>query len=155
QAPRAELPADAGLLVAAERGRGGDQVVVVDPNRAGPQTRGDRQRARDVPGPDAARQTVDRVVRDPDGILDRLVADHREHRPEDLLLGDPHPVVDLAEDRRLYVAAAGRRALRRAPAREELGALVLAELDVAPDRVELGLVDEGADVRVEAHRVAD
>src|SRR3989475_220576 len=117
QAPGSQLPPDPGLLEPAERCRSRDQVVVVDPYRAGLQPLRHREGAWDVPGPHPAGQAVHRVVRHPDGVFHRLVPDDRENRPEDLLLRDPHRVVHVAEDGGLDVVAALGDARRDAAAR--------------------------------------
>src|SRR5450755_4636919 len=58
----AHLTAPAGLLVAAERQRGVEHVVAVDPDRAGPELLGQGVRLGDVPGPDAGPEAVFAVV---------------------------------------------------------------------------------------------
>src|SRR5205807_1574634 len=98
QAPRTVLAADPGLLVPAERRDRGHQVVVVHPHGAGPDALRHLEGAGDVTRPHRAAQAVDGVVGHPNGILHGLVSDHRQDRPEDLLLRDLHRVVDLAED---------------------------------------------------------
>jgi hypothetical protein len=52
----AHLAAPARLLVAAERKRGIEDVVAVDPDCAGPELLGEGVRLGDVPGPDAGSQ---------------------------------------------------------------------------------------------------
>src|SRR5258708_789387 len=51
-----------GLLVASEGQRRVEDVVAVDPDRAGPQLRGDTMRLADVARPDARRQSIDALV---------------------------------------------------------------------------------------------
>ena len=48
------------------------------------------------------------AVRDPDRLVDVGRADERGRRAEDLLLGDPHARLDVAEDRRPVEVAACR-----------------------------------------------
>src|SRR5205814_972705 len=50
--------------------------------------------------PHACREPVRGVVRLLDGFVGRSEGQHREHRPEDLLLGDPVALRDVGEDRR-------------------------------------------------------
>ncbi len=70
-------------------------------------------------------------------------------RAEDLLLGDPHLGIDVAEDRRPVVEALVEPvAGGDLAAGEERRALVLADRRVRVDLLERGLVDDRADVRV-------
>src|SRR6516165_5943671 len=81
----APLAAEAALLVApagcvrAEHRR-------VDVDRATPDASGHRRRGDDVGAVHLAREAVDAVVRDPHGVIDVPVADHRQDGAEDLLL---------------------------------------------------------------------
>ena len=54
---------------------------------------------------DSAGQAVAAVVGDAHRVVVVVEGDHHEHRPEDLLLGDGHGVVDVGEQRRLDEAA--------------------------------------------------
>src|SRR5207247_9907322 len=85
-----ELAADAALHVAAEGCGDREQMVVVDPHRAGPHLLRDLERLRLVARPDRAAEAVDRVVGHADRVVDVLVADDAEHGAEDLLLRDLH-----------------------------------------------------------------
>ena len=62
-------------------------------------------------------------------------------------------LLDLGEQRRRQIEA-GRVAVQQLAAGDELGALVLADLDVRQVLVELALVDDRADLRagLQAHR---
>src|SRR6266702_2540952 len=88
EAVPAALPAEARLPVAAERRRRVETVERVGPDHAGPQAAGELEDAAALVGPHPRRQAVRGVV----GLLDRLVGSaerqHRQHRAEDLLLGD-------------------------------------------------------------------
>ena len=84
----AELAADAGLLVAAEGVPGVEEVVVVDPDRAGAQALGHPHGAGRVAAPDGAGQAVPRVVGHGDRVVVVVDTDDGQDRPEDLLLGD-------------------------------------------------------------------
>ena len=90
--------------------------------------------------------------------LERLVvvldADDGGDRAENLLAGDAHVVVDLGEQRGLQIVA-GRVAVETLAAPIELGALVLADRDVAQVLVELALVDHRADMGAGLQRVVD
>ena len=93
------------------------------------------------------------------GILVVVVGDDRQHRAEDLLLGDGHRVVDVGEDGRLHVVAGVETLGLAEPAGHDTGALVDALLDVALDAVPLGLRDERTHVhallgrRLDLHRL--
>ena len=76
-----------------------------------------------------ARQSVVGVVRDRDGLVDRVERDDDQHRAEDLLLGDPHIVGHVGEQGRFDVEA-GVRVRRDSAAGHEAGSLLLADLDV-------------------------
>src|SRR5207248_5917919 len=73
--------------------------------------------------------------------------------PEDLLARDPHVVRDRVEDRRLHEVAA-RLGARALAAEAEVGALLLAGLDVAEHAVELRLVDDRTHLRLRIERIA-
>ena len=132
------LAADAGGLVAAERGVGRVLVVAVGPHAAGLDRAAHPVGPVGVARPDAGAEAVERVV----GDLERLGVvgerGHREHRAEDLLLEDPHLVVAL-EDGRLEVVAAVQLAaeLGAVAADQQLGALLQPDLAVALDLLEL------------------
>src|SRR5262245_9123284 len=101
EAGDAHLPADAGLLVPTERRVRSEPVATVDTHGAGPDPLRDRDRPVVVGAEDGAGQAEDRVVRDPDRVVVILVADDREHRAEDLVLGDLAVRVDVGEHGRL------------------------------------------------------
>ena len=88
-------------------------------------------------------QPVGAVVGDADGVVVVLERDHHEHRPEDLLLGDGHAVVDVGEQRGLDVEPGGQVG-RHAAAADEAGALLLALVDVAEHSLLLLLRHERA-----------
>src|SRR3954462_1903948 len=131
EAVRAVLAAVAAVLVATERGDGVERTTV-DLDLAGADATSDLLGPLGVGSLHATRQAVDRVVGDADRILFVLVADDRQDRAEDLLLGDGHVVAHLAEDRRLHEVAVGVHVGRLLGATDdEVGALVDALLDVA------------------------
>src|SRR5690606_5379145 len=74
--------------------------AVVDVYDPGGHVPGRPQGLVDVPGVDAARETVGGVVVDADGFLQAVDGDDDRRRTEDLLLGDAHPRVDVREQRR-------------------------------------------------------
>src|SRR5258706_15857883 len=135
------------LLEAAE-GRVHVEGAAVDVDLAGADAARDALRARFVLGPHRAREAVGAVVGDADRVFLVLVGNDGEHRPEDLLLGDAHAVLHLAEHRGPHVVAAGRHALRRfGAAREQLGAFLLALLDVTAHALELRLRSKRSELR--------
>src|SRR5204862_7537535 len=92
-------------------------------------------------------QPVGRVVGDAAGLLLRVKRDHRHDRAEDLLAGDPRPVVHVVENRRLDKEAALRtlrERLRAATAEGELR-LPAADLEVRHHLVILLLTDQRSD----------
>src|SRR5207248_9934626 len=93
------------------------------------------------PGPDAVRRADRRgQVAHPD---------QRRRRPEDLFLRDPHPGLDVAEDRRpVEEAVAEPVAAGDLAPGEEPRALVAADLRVRVDLLERAPVDHRPDVRV-------
>src|SRR5207248_732660 len=93
---KADLAAQAGGLVAAER-RVGHRHEAVDADGASAQSVGDAVGALDVVGLDAGAQAVVGVVGDADRLFLVLDGDGRQHRAEDLVLGDRHLVVDIGE----------------------------------------------------------
>src|ERR1700728_507967 len=97
----AHLTAPAGLLVAAERQRGVEHVVAVDPDRAGPDLLRHRVRLADVPGPDAGAEPVLRVVGDRGDLVQVLERSRHDHRAEDLLADHPHVRTGVGEHRGL------------------------------------------------------
>src|ERR1700733_335612 len=92
-----QFGADTAGLYAAE---GPDRIrqVFVDTDGAGMDTSGQLKSALRVAGPDRACEAEVRVVSDVDGLLVVAVSDDRQHRTEDLLLGDRVTVVDIGEN---------------------------------------------------------
>ena len=113
EALRSALAADARVLVAAERCARIERVPV-DRVRAGADLLRDLDALRDVGGVHRTGQAVVRVVGDLDGLVDRVVGDHRQDGAEDLLAGDRHRVVDVGEDGRLDEEAIAERRSTRA-----------------------------------------
>src|SRR6476646_4682698 len=101
------LPADAGLLVAPERGVRRVLVIAVGPHPAGLDAAAGRVGQAAVAGPDARTEPVQGVVGDLQRVVGTGEGGDRDDRAEDLLLEDPHRVVAL-EDRRLDVETAGQ-----------------------------------------------
>ena len=152
---RVVLAADAGGLVAAERGTGRVGVVVVDPHAAGLDFPAGAVGDVAVAGPDAGAEAVEGVVGDAHGVVVVAEAGHGHHRAEDLLLEDPHLVVAF-EDGGLDVVAAGQVAGQFGPgaAGEDLGALLLSDVDVGEDLLQLVVGGLGAELGVGVQRVA-
>ncbi len=140
------------LLVAAERRGRVEAVVRVRPDHAGAQALRHREDPRALLRPDAGREPVRRVVRLLDRLVRRAERQHREHRPEDLLLRDPVALRDVREDGRHEPVALLRQAARRLV---DLGALLLPALDELLDLLELLPRVDRADVGVLVERVAD
>src|SRR5688572_10102691 len=151
-----ELPADAGHLVAAERRLGVDRAVRVHADDAGLQRLRGTQRLADVATPDRAAQAVRRRVGEPQRLLLRIERDDRHHRPEDLLLGDPHVVRHAIEDRREEIRAISQgRIVGFRPADHDRGPLAEPDLDVVLHPVALLCADEGPDLGRLVGRIAD
>ena len=150
----AELAADARALVAAERGAPlhGEPVDGVG---AGADAAGDVDAVVDVGRPHRARQAVVAVVGDADGVGLVVVGDDRQHRTEDLLLGDAS---SCCRRRRRSSARRTSRVSRPAgPAATggDAGAFGRALGDVALDPIALALGDQRADGALHVGRVAD
>ena len=107
-----------------------------------------------VRGPDAAGEAVVGVVGDPHRVVLVLVGLDREHRPEDLLLGDRHLRRHLGEDGGADEVAALEALGRLSAAGEQLRPLRLALLDVAADPLALDVGDQRPEPRPLVERVA-
>ena len=152
EALRSHLAADAGHLVTAERGavRLGSPLTLTMPVRMRRATATRRRGRRTTPSPKAVR----RVVRDLHRLVEVVVGEQRDDRPEDLLLRHPHGVRDVGEQRRLDVPA-----VARGPGAAATGGdrrpLAEGDAEVALDPLPLGLADQRPDVGVGVHRVPD
>ena len=142
------------LLVATERRGHVAAVVLVDPHAAHAQGLGGQVRLGQVAGPDGGGQAEDAVVGDGNGFLGGVERDHRQHRAEDLFLGDAHLVVRIVEDGRLDIHTAGlfQGALAAA---EHLGLVGMTGFDVGQHGVQVALVDQRADLGLRVQRMAD
>ena len=98
-----------------------------------------------VGGPDRAGQPELAVIGQRDRVLIAVVGDHRQHRAEDLLLGDAVGVVDVGEDRRRDEPTP-RLILRNTAADNEFRAAALTGLDVVEHPVALPRADHRADI---------
>ncbi len=134
----AEFAADAGHFEAAEGGGGVEDVVAVDPDGAGFEFGGDAVGLGDVFGPDGGGEAVHVFVAAGDDFVNVFEFDDGEDGAEDFFLGDFMVVLDVREDGRFDEVAFVADAVA---AGDELGAGILAALDVAHDFVELFLTD--------------
>src|SRR5918997_5230671 len=150
--PPPKPPAAAAPAVAAE---GGGVVVregIVDPDRAGPDAPRAPEHLLEVLRVHVRPKPERHGVREPDGLVERIDLDHRQHGPEGLLAHDPHRMLDTGQDRRPVEEAPPAEALA---ARDELRATVQGLPDVVLYLVPALRVDHGPDVRLGVHRVAD
>src|SRR5215472_3104239 len=107
------LPAEAGLLVAAERRARVEAVVRVRPHDARAEALRHPEDARALLGPDPGAQPVRRVVRLLHGLVRGSESEDREDGAKDLFLRDPVALRDVREDgRREPVALLGEDAGR-------------------------------------------
>src|SRR6266550_6540796 len=102
-------------FVAAERRCGIVEVVRVDPDSAGLDGAGHAVRLLDVLGPDAGGEAVHRAVGELDAFGLVREREHREYRPEDLLVHDLHAGLGAVEYGRLEVVALAVHLRRFAP----------------------------------------
>src|SRR5262249_44087395 len=120
----------AGVLRAAEREvhLGADRAGV-DVGDAGVEVAHGSERLVDVAREDRRGKSVPDAVRDADRLVEVMDADQRRRRAEDLSLGDPHPGLDVTEDRRAVVEALVEAVPGGTPpAGQQLRALVLADV---------------------------
>src|SRR5207244_7320805 len=117
-----EISSEPGELVAAERRCGIVEVVRVDPDSAGLDGAGHAVRLLDVLGPDAGGEAVHRAVGELDAFGLVREREHREYRPEDLLVHDLHAGLGAVKYGRLDVVALAVHLRRLAP-RYQAGAL--------------------------------
>src|SRR5262245_50189027 len=150
----AHLAAEAALFVAAKRRSGVVDVVRVDPDCARLQLARDVMRLLDVPGPHRGGESVSRVVRAGDRLVDIGKLDGRKHRAEDLLARDGHLWRHAIEYRRLQKVPPAGPDVGAAAAGDEGGAFLLCDFDVSQVVVELRLRGDGAETRLRIHRIA-
>src|SRR6266545_119704 len=153
EAEAAALTAMARLLDAAE-GRQRIEGCSVDLHLAGAHPPSDCLSPFRIGRPDATVEPVDRAVRDLSGLVLGVVRNDREHRSEDLLLGDRHVRLDVGEDSGLHEVARLQPLRRLGATGDQLGALLLALLDEPADPLLLGLGDERAQARPVLERIA-
>src|SRR5580692_9405159 len=133
--------AEARLLVTTE-GRHRIEGAAVDVHLTGAQFACDLDGLFFGAGPDAARESVGRVVGDRDGLFLRVVGDDREDRTEDLFLGDGHVVANVTENRGSDVVTLLQSLRRLDATAEEPRAFVDALRDVVANALLLGRTDE-------------
>ena len=128
--------------------------VHVDAVGAGADGGRDVEAVCDVGGPHRTGQPVVGVVGDADRVVLVAVAQHRQHRAENLLPGDAHVVGGVGEQRRLARTSRARTGSRSPPS-DDAGAFAAARLDVVLDAALLALGDKRSDVGRLVGRVAD
>src|SRR3984893_5173794 len=94
----AEFAADAGLLEAAERGGGVEDVIAIHPDGAGADAVGDGVGFGDVLGPDGGGEAVERFVGALDDFADVLEFENGHYRAEDFFLRNLHVVLHVGEN---------------------------------------------------------
>ena len=102
-----------------------------------------------------AREAVDRVVREPDGLGLVPERQDRHHRTEDLFARDAHRGRHAVEHRRAQEGAAGeRRILRHVAAAHQARALLAPDLEVALHALAVRARDQRADLGALIERIA-
>jgi hypothetical protein len=102
----------------------------------------------DAPGVDGTDEAVGGVVIDGDGLLEAAGFDDAHDRAKNFLTRNAHRRGDIVEDGRMIEPAAAALAFGKTfAAREQPRAFVEANLDVALDSFQRGLVDHGANRR--------
>src|ERR1700689_237728 len=139
----AALSAKARLLVTTE-GRHGIEGASIDVHLTGAQLTRDFDRLFFAAGPDAARESIGRIVGDRDGLFLRVVGDDGEDRTEDLLLGDGHVVANVRKDRGPDVVTLLQSFRRLDATAQEPRAFVDALRDVVANALLLGRANEWA-----------
>src|SRR5712692_1231502 len=130
----AHLPPHAAHLHPSERRGRIDQFVGIDPHHAGSEPGREAMGAPQVLRPEARAEAVRHPVRDGDRFVLLGKWRHRDERPEDLLLADPHRGILRPHEGRKHVVAAGRlRGVGPPPAVEDLGALAFRDVHVLQD----------------------
>src|SRR5262249_28279932 len=128
----------------------------VDPHRAGTDRAGELVGLADVARPHATAQTEGRGVAALDHFFDVGERDGRDHRPEDLLLGDAHVVAHIGEHRRRHEVALAVIAVGQLlAAAQSPRAFLAADAEIRSDAVELFGRYQRADLGLRVGTVAD
>src|SRR5579859_2631169 len=148
---------DAAAFIAAEGGFGMHAVAGVDGDHACADAPGDADAASEVARPDRARKAVGGIVGDAQRLLFAVEGDGADDRPENLVLGHAHSIVDVCQHRRLQVEAffAAWDAWDAATGANQRRALLLAERDVVERKLALSGRDHRAKLGLFIERVAD
>src|SRR5207237_10642506 len=129
-----------------------EELVGVDPDRAGLEAPRYAPGAPVVAGPDSRGEAEDGVVRFLDEVLLVLELQHGEHGTEDLLLAHARPVIEALDDRRRIERALVEKPLASGA---DAAAFVDAELHIALDGIAVLVRDERAHLRFDVRRIAD
>ncbi len=133
-----QLAAEATLLVPTEGSLGWIYGRIVDRDVAGLEFARHRVGSLDVIRPDRGSEAIDGAVRHPDDIILGFEWDHRQDRPEDLLLSQAHVGSDISENGRFDEVASGECLGGDPPAtREQFGTILLRYFAVVEDAVAL------------------
>src|SRR3954468_16986690 len=98
-------------------------------------------------------EAVARIVGNFDRFLWIREGDYGQHRPKDLLTRDPHRVLYVFKQRWFEKVSASLLQDALAPQRD-LSALLLPNIDIRHYLIEVPFFDQGADLCVDAQRVA-
>src|SRR5690606_9830049 len=151
----AELPAEPGLLVAAERGRGVQRMVRVDPHRARAEQAREPVRPTDILRPDARGEAVFGGVREVRRLLLVVEGHDRQHDALPIFPGKGVLGLHAIEDRRLDPVTLLLALVRRPrPAEPQLRALLPGTGDVTQDPSHMLVGDQRTVPRLRIERVA-
>src|ERR1700682_4029559 len=152
EAPRTQLTAEAGLLVAAPGRFDARWLHVIDPHDAGAQRLHDAKRFVNVPRPDRRREPVRSIVGDANRLRFAFERNHRSDGTEDFFTSDARAVIDVVENGRLDVKAPAK--LFRPPTADGQLRFFLPNFEVGADAVVLLFTDQRPHLRFAFQRGA-
>src|SRR5580704_4407542 len=149
ESPGPEFAAKAGLFVAAPRSFHIRRLHVIHPDNSSAHGFHDAKCFKNITGPDSARQSVRRVVRDANRVRFIFERNHRSNRAENLFARNTCVVVDVIKNSGFNVVALPESL--RAAATDGGLRFFLPKIQVRADAIELFLAHQWPHLRIAIH----